>query len=148
MGLALAADFRVAEPSTRFVCSFARLAIHHGFGMSVTLPYVIGHQAALDLLYTGRTATAEEAHTLRLCDRLVPEGTLRAAAIELAGECAANGPVAVRAMRDTMRAGLRASVRDAAAREHSQQELCRATEDFDEGVRAARERRRPNFLGR
>ena len=54
LGLALAADFRVATPDSRFAANFALLGFHHGFGLTVTLPLVVGHQAAIDLLYTGR----------------------------------------------------------------------------------------------
>ena len=48
-GLTLAADFRVATPQTRFSCNFAKLAFHQGFGISVTLPRVVGQQRALEL---------------------------------------------------------------------------------------------------
>ncbi|GAA0636163.1 enoyl-CoA hydratase/isomerase family protein [Sporichthya brevicatena] len=147
-GLALAADFRVAGPSTRFRCNFARLGIHHGFGLTVTLPRVVGDQLALDLLCTGRTVDGEEALRIRLCDRLAPEGEVRQEAVALAAALAANGPIAVQAIRRTMRAGLRDAVRDATAREHSAQQLCRTTSDFAEGVHAASERREPRFLGR
>lgn len=53
LGLALAADFRVATPESRFHCNFSRLGFHHGFGVTVTLPAVVGQQRALKLLYTG-----------------------------------------------------------------------------------------------
>src|SRR5215467_7069153 len=54
LGLAMAADFRVAAPEARFAANFARLGFHHGFGLTVTLPAVVGRQHALELLYTGR----------------------------------------------------------------------------------------------
>lgn len=147
-GLALAADFRVAQPSTRFRCNFARLGIHHGFGLSVTLPRVVGDQLALDLLCSGRTIDGEEALRIRLCDRLAAEGELRQEAVSLAIALASNGPVAVRAIRRTMRSGLVDAVRDATAHEHAEQQACRTTHDFAEGVRAAKERRDPQFVGR
>ena len=54
LGLALSADFRVAAPEARFSANFARLGFHQGFGLSVTLPRLVGEQAAAELLYTGR----------------------------------------------------------------------------------------------
>ena len=54
LGLALAADFRIASPAARFAANFVQLGIHHGFGLSATLPRVVGEQVAMDLLYTGR----------------------------------------------------------------------------------------------
>ena len=54
LGLACAADFRVAEAGSQFAANFAQLGFHQGFGLSVTLPELVGRQAAADLLLTGR----------------------------------------------------------------------------------------------
>src|ERR1700749_2834553 len=61
LGLALVADFRVAGPSTRFIANFSRLGLHQGFGITVTLPAVVGTQRAQEMLYTGRAVAGEEA---------------------------------------------------------------------------------------
>ena len=53
LGLALSADFRVAAPAARFAANFARLGFHHGFGLRVSLPAIVGQQNALRMLYTG-----------------------------------------------------------------------------------------------
>ena len=148
LGLALSADLRVASPSSRFAANFARLGIHHGFGMTVTLPAAVGMQAALELLYTGRRVKGEEAHTLGLCDRLAAEDELRGAAHALAAEIAASAPLAVRSIRQTMRGDLPDRVRAATEREGAQQAPLFATDDFQEGVRATAERRTPRFTGR
>jgi len=148
LGLALSADLRVASPASRFAANFARLGIHHGFGLSVTLPAVIGMQAALELLYTGRRVKGNEAHALGLCDRLAPEQELRPQAHALAREIAASAPLAVRSIRATMRGDLAERVRAATEREHAEQSLLFATEDFAEGVHASAERREPRFNGR
>src|SRR2546423_1723299 len=60
LGVALAADFRVATPESRFAANFARLGIHHGFGVTVTLPLVVGQQRALEMLLTGVRLRGEE----------------------------------------------------------------------------------------
>jgi 2-(1,2-epoxy-1,2-dihydrophenyl)acetyl-CoA isomerase len=148
LGLALSADFRVASPSSRFAANFARLGIHHGFGLTVTLPAVVGSQAAFDLLYTGRRVKGEEAHSLGLCDRLAAERDLRASAHALAAEIAASAPLAVRSIRETMRGDLADRVRAATEREGAEQAELFATEDFREGVRATAERRAARFTGR
>jgi 2-(1,2-epoxy-1,2-dihydrophenyl)acetyl-CoA isomerase len=147
LGLALSADFRVAGPSSRFAANFARLGIHHGFGLTVTLPGAVGMQAALELLYTGRRVKGEEARALGLCDRLVDDDGLRGAAHALALEIAASAPLAVRSIRQTMRGDLAARVQAATEREHAEQAPLFATGDFDEGVRATAERREPRFTG-
>src|SRR5215218_4928071 len=80
LGLALAADFRVATPETRFSCNFARLGFHQGFGISATLPAVVGQQRALELMYTAADVRGDEALRIGLADRLVAADELRAAA--------------------------------------------------------------------
>jgi enoyl-CoA hydratase/carnithine racemase len=144
-GLAMAADFRVATPEARFAANFARLGFHHGFGLTVTLPLVAGHQVALDLLYTGRRVAGDEAAVLGLADRLVEPADLRAAARAFADEIAASAPLAVRSIRQTMRGDLATKVRDALARERGEQDRLTATSDWREGVAAMAERRPPNF---
>lgn len=146
-GLALSADFRVATSQSRFSANFARLAFHHGFALTVTLPAVVGRQAASDLLLTGRRVRGEQALALGLCDRLVDEDDLLAQAIAYAEELAAAGPLAVRSIRATLRRGLVEEVRLAMEHECAEQTRLRDTADFAEGVRAAAERRDPSFRG-
>jgi 2-(1,2-epoxy-1,2-dihydrophenyl)acetyl-CoA isomerase len=148
LGLACSADFRVASPAARFSANFARLGFHHGFGLTATLPAIVGQQHALDLLYTGRRVRGEEAARMGLCDRLVAAVELREAARALAAEIAASAPLAVRAIRGTMRAGLADRVRAATDREATEQDRLRQTRDWQEGVRASAERREPRFEGR
>jgi enoyl-CoA hydratase/carnithine racemase len=148
LGLCCSADFRVAAPEARFAANFAQLGFHHGFALSLTLPAIVGRQAALDLLYTGRRVAGAEALSLGLCDRLVDAGDLPAAAHELAAGIAASAPLAVRSIRATMRAGLVERVAAAMQHEAAEQDGLRGTADFAEGVRAMAERRRPAFEGR
>jgi enoyl-CoA hydratase/carnithine racemase len=147
LGLAMAADFRIASPESRFAANFARLGFHHGFGLTVTLPAAIGRQRALEMLYTGQRVPGEEALRIGLCDRLVPAGSLRDAAHALAAEIAISAPLAVRSIRETMRGDLAARVKAAAAREWAEQERLAMTDDFKEGLKATAERRPPRFSG-
>ena len=148
LGVALSADFRVGSPDSRFSANFARLGIHHGFGVTVTLPLAVGHQRALELLYTGVRVRGEQAHAIGLCDRLVAGDRLREEAVALAEEIAISSPLAVRAIRRTMRGDLAERIRAATAREAAEQAKLFPTEDFREGVAAAAERRPPRFSGR
>ena len=147
LGLALMPDFRGAAPEARFAANFARLGFHHGFGLSVTLPDVVGRQRAMELLYTGRRVRGEEALELGLCDRLAPLEELRATASELAREIALSAPLAVRSIRETLRGDLPERIRAATDRERVEQERLQKTKDFREGIRAMGERRTPNFSG-
>jgi enoyl-CoA hydratase/carnithine racemase len=148
LGLACSTDFRVASPDSRFSANFARLGFHHGFGLSVTLPPLVGQQRTLELLYTGRRIGGDEAHAMGLCDRLVPADALRAEATALASEIAESAPLAVRSIRETMRGDVASRVREATAREDAEQARLRKTADWAEGVRASAERRPPRFEGR
>lgn len=147
LGLACSADFRVAGPRSRFSANFARLGFHHGFGLTVTLPPIVGAQRCAELLYTGRRIGGEEAASIGLCDRLADDGAERQLATALAREIAASAPMAVRSIRETMRAGLAEAVRAATVREDREQARLRSTRDFAEGIAASSERRMPNFAG-
>lgn len=148
LGLALVADFRVVTPSTRFVANFARLGIHPGFGLTHTLPRVVGLQRAQRMFLTAAAVRGEEALEIGLADRLAGEEHLREAAKELAAEVAANAPLAVVSTRATLRRGLVESVRAHSEHEFAEQARLFRTEDHAEGVRAVRERRTGQFRGR
>jgi enoyl-CoA hydratase/carnithine racemase len=148
LGLAMAADFRVAAPEARFAANFALLGIHHGFALSVTLPAAIGQQAAMDLLYTGRRVSGEEAHALGLADRLAPPGQAREHARALAVQIADSAPLAIRSIRATMRGQLADLARAAMARERAEQEQLMQTADWKEGLAAVTQRRPASFTGR
>ena len=147
-GLALMPDFRIATPESRFSANFARLGFHHGFGLSVTLPRLVGQQAAMELLYTGRRIKGDEAQKLGLCDRLVPGDRLRDEAHSLAREIAISAPLAVRSIRETLRGDLAQDIRRATDREKAEQDRLQKTEDWREGTKAMSERREPDFKGR
>ena len=148
LGLSLVADFRVVAHEARFAANFVKLAFHPGFGLTHTLPRLIGAQKAADLFLTGRRVGGEEAVAIGLADRLAPLESLREAAHALAAEIAENAPLAVVATRATLRAGLAKAVRAATQHEAKEQAALRATADFAEGVRAVAERRPGNWQGR
>jgi len=147
LGLACAADFRVASPQSRFSANFAMIGLHHGFGLTVTLPAIVGQQRATELLYTGKRINGEQAERIGLADRVVGAEALRPTAHDLASEIASAAPLAVRAIRGTMRGGLADRIKAATDRELAEQQKLWPTADFAEGVKAAAERRPPKFQG-
>ena len=148
LGLAMVADFRIACPEARFAANFTRLGFHPGFGLTVTLPLVIGPTKAAMMFYTSRRVTGEEAHAMGLADVLVPQEDVRVAAMKFAAEIAENSPLGLIATRATMRGDLADRVRAATERELKEQTWLRKTDDFKEGVKATAERRPPSFTGR
>ena len=147
LGLALVADFRIVAPEARFAANFVKLGFHPGFGITHTLPRVIGEQRAAMMCLTGRRIKGDEALTWGLADKLVPLSELRAAALELAQEIALAAPLAVISTRATLRAGLAEAVKHQTDHELKEQTWLRATSDFAEGVRSVNERRAGVFTG-
>ena len=148
LGLALVADFRVSCAPARFSANFNRLGFHPGFGLSVTLPRLVGLQQAALMFYTGRRIGGDEALAIGLADVLVAPDQVRGAAVSLAQEIAGSAPLAVVATRQSLRLGLLDTLRNAVARESEAQNAQFKSEDFQEGVAAMAARRPPNFQGR
>ena len=148
LGLALVADFRISCPEARFSANFTRLGFHPGFGLSVTLPRLVGAQQAALLFYTGRRIGGEQALAIGLIDALVAQDQVRAEALKLATEIAGSAPLAVVSTRESVRRGLVDEIRAAVARESLAQNREFLSEDFKEGVAAMTARREPQFTGR
>jgi enoyl-CoA hydratase/carnithine racemase len=148
LGLAVSADFRVTCPEARFAANFTRLGFHPGFGLTVTLPELVGKNNAELIFYTSRRVTGEEAYRMGLANECVPQDQVRDAAMKLAQEIAECSPLGLLSTRATMRAGLADRVMTATTHELAEQTRLRATEDFKEGVKATEQRRVPNFRGR
>jgi|SRR6202034_3677823 len=148
LGLAMVGDFRVTCPEARFCANFTRLGFHPGFGLSVSLPAVIGPTKAALMFYTSRRVRGDEAHAMGLADVLVPQDQVRAASLSLAAEIAENSPLGLISTRATMRGDLADRVRAATEHELAEQTRLRKTDDFKEGVKAMAERRVPAFTNR
>jgi len=148
LGLAMVPDFRVACPETRFAANFTKLGFHPGFGLTTTLPELVGKNNAELIFYTSRRVTGEEATRMGLANVCVPQDQVRAEAMKLANEIAECSPLGLISTRATMRAGLADRVLAATNHELVEQNKLRVTEDFKEGVKATAERRVANFKGR
>tara|TARA_X000000368_G_scaffold368129_1_gene315906 strand:+ start:414 stop:1214 length:801 start_codon:yes stop_codon:yes gene_type:complete len=147
LGLALVADFRIGCESSKFSANFVKLGLHQGFGITHTLPRVIGQQQANRMLLSGNRLSGLEALEIGLIDGYVTTDKVRETSIELALEIAQNAPLAVQSVRETMRKGLAKQVSSITKHELSEQQRLRATDDAYEGIKAVSERRPGVFLG-
>ena len=147
LGLALVPDFRVVTPDARFSANFVKLGTHPGFGLTLTLPRLIGSQKAAILMYTGRRLNGEQALTWGLADELVDRVQLRGRAVGLAAEIAEAAPLAVASTRAMLRHGLVSAFRKQTSHEAAEQTRLAQTADCREGVRAVAERRLGRFIG-
>jgi len=144
--LALCCDLRVAAESARIAFSEARLGLMADVGGSVRLTRLVGPARAADLLLTTRVVPPPEALAMGLVNRLAAEGGALDAALALAAEIAASGPLAVRAALRVVRATA-AGESDAVAFERELDEASRliVAGEVLEGVAAFMEKRKPRW---
>lgn len=147
LGLAVAADFRVAGPQARLSGNFVRLGFYPGFGLTTTLPRLIGVQRAQWMLLSGERVKPEAALAMGLVDRVAGEHDLIDTAFAMARDIAAGAPLAIEAIRAGLNEGFAEAVVASMAREHARQSALRATADYAEGVAAVFERREARFTG-
>lgn len=145
LGLALSADFRVACHEARFAANFAKLGFHPGFGSSITLPRVVGVQKAMDMLFTARRVTGEEAFKIGLADKFCSKDKILEEAEQLAMEIASSAPMAVESIRSTLRGNLADQIEQIVDWELSEQVRLQKTEDFKTGIAASLSRETPQF---
>ncbi|MAW27509.1 MAG: enoyl-CoA hydratase [Gammaproteobacteria bacterium] len=147
LGLAVMADFRIVCPDTRMTANFVKLGFTPGFGLTHTLPRLIGIQKANLIFFTGRRIDGQIAMEWGLGDIFTDTSDVRSAAIRLAEEITENAPLAVVSLREQVRPGLAQAVKDTTDIEGREQLRLQKTADHKEGVKAVSERRSGNFIG-
>ncbi|QSR25734.1 enoyl-CoA hydratase [Nocardioides aromaticivorans] len=144
--MALACDIRYAARGARMGVPFTKLGIHPGMAGTYLLPDVVGPAAARDLFLTGRLVDADEALGLGLVSRVLePEGFLDEV-LAVAEGIAGAAPIATRLTKRALQRR-HASIETALEWEGLAQPVTLATEDLLEGIRAAQEKRAPQFRG-
>jgi enoyl-CoA hydratase len=143
-----ATDIRVAAESATFGIFEARRGLFPLGGSTVRLVRQIPHTVAMELLLTGRPVTAEEALRVGLIGHVVPDGTALGKALEIAGLICGNGPLAVEAIKRSVRAADGLPEDEALKRELEIGQPIFATEDAEEGSRAFAEKRPASFQRR
>jgi enoyl-CoA hydratase len=146
--VALACDVRIAAENATFGFPEVGLGILPGMGGTQRLPRLVGPALAKELIFTGRRIGAEEAREIGLVNRVVGQGEALDAAMELAAEISANGPLAVRHAKAATNRALDVDLVSGLEYEADQFALLFATEDAREGMNAFGEKRKPKFEGR
>lgn len=141
----LAADIALGEPGTRIVFPHQRLAIPPDGGLSYILPRIVGVRKALEITLTAATIEAEEAVSLGLLSRIVSADCLQDEALAVARRLSAAPQGAVRSARALIRTSLDRGLQEQLMAERDAVADAAASEDFEEGVRAFIEKRRPEF---
>jgi enoyl-CoA hydratase len=146
--LALACDLRYAAAGARLGVPFVKLGMHAGMAGTHLLPEVVGQAHARDLLLTGRVVDADEALRLGLVSRVLDPETFRDEVLEIAAGVAGTAPIASRLTKLALLDGGHADLESALQWEALAQPITLATEDLQEGIRASKEKRAPQFRGR
>ena len=148
LALALACDLRIAGASARLVTAFVKVGLSGDFGGSFFLTRLVGTAKARELYFTGRPVDAEEAQSLGLVNRIVPDDALVDVTMELARSLAQGPQVALSLMKRNMNCAESAGLAELLDMEATNMVQAARTEDHREAARAFVEKRAPIFTGR
>jgi enoyl-CoA hydratase/carnithine racemase len=146
--IALACDLRYASSQAKLAANFAKLGISSGMGGLYWLTKLTGPAVAAELLFTGRSLSAEEARTLGLVNEVFPPEELEARVLEIAKQIAANAPEALKILKKGVQLAVTANLEEIITYESHGQAKTFATQDLIEGVEAIKTKRAPHFRGK
>jgi enoyl-CoA hydratase/carnithine racemase len=148
--LALAADIRIAGRSARMNCAFIKLGLGGcDIGTSYFLPRLVGVSVASELILTGRFIGAERALMTGLVSELAEDDQLDAAAEPFIDAMRNASPIGLRLSKECLNMAVDAgSIEQVIAMEDRNQVLCSRSEDFDEGISAFLQKRKPVYTRR
>ena len=146
--VALACDLVVAAEHATFALPEPKRGIYAGGGGVHRLPRQLPLKLAMEFLLTGRAMTANEAQSMGLVNRVVPDAELDEAVDELLDEILACAPLSIQATKQAAMRGLELPLTKALRAEYPAVATMRASDDAREGPRAFAEKRPPNWTGR
>jgi enoyl-CoA hydratase len=145
--VAMACTLRLATDNARFGQPEVKLGVIPGFGGTQRLPRLVGKGRALQVILTGETIDAREAHRIGLINEVIEIGRLIARAEEILHQIASNAPLAVRLSMEAVNRGLEAGQATGLSLESALFAICASSQDKREGTAAFLEKRSPKFKG-
>lgn len=146
--IALACDIRIASENAKFGLPEVRVGMFSGGGGTQRLPRLIPAGIAAEMIFTGKMVDAQEAYRIGLVNKVVALNKLMPAARELAEAICQAGPLAVRTAKEAMIRGMSMSLEEGLQLESTLIPTVVFSVDFEEGIAAFVERRKPKFEGR
>ena len=146
--LSLACDIMIAAENAVFWLPEVKTGLCPGGGGTQRLPRTIPLRLAAEMLFTGKTIKAAEAYRIGLVNKVVPLADLMPEAFKMAETICEAGPVAVRTAKELMYRGLSMSLEEGLQLEDDLERYVMSTEDFNEGIAAFLEKRRPEYKGK
>jgi enoyl-CoA hydratase len=146
--LVLACDIVIAADSAKFGQPEIRVGVIPGCGGTQVLPRLIGEKRAKELIFTGRTITAEEALGFGIVNQVVPLAELREATEKFVGDLLRNSPAILKLAKLAINKSLETPLSVGMSYERDLFALCFGTDDQKEGARAFLDKRKPTYSGR
>lgn len=146
--MALGCDIRVASENARFGLPEVKVGMFPGGGGTQRLPRIIPPNIAAEMIFTGRMLDSQEALNIGLINRVVPLDDLMKTAMEISGRICEAGPLAVRTAKEAMIRGMSLGLEEGLRLETTLTPRVVYSRDFEEGIKAFKEKRKPEFKGK
>ena len=148
--VAFACDLIIAAPSATFAVTPARLGVPYNVSGMLTFLNACSLRIVKEMAFTARPVSAERAESLGIINHMVPVGRLEPFTYELAREIAENAPLSISVMKEQLRmlAGAHPMSPRRFERVQGLRRIVYDSEDYSEGIRAFKEKRKPKFTGR
>lgn len=148
--VAMACDILVATPDATFAITPAKLGVPYNLGGLMTLINMIPLPVVKEMLFTAQPLPAEQAFNFGIINYIKPADEIEKFVFDIAANIGKNSPLSISVMKDALRllSSAHAVTPDLFERIQGMRRIVYDSEDYREGIRAFREKRKPQFLGR
>lgn len=146
--LAMACDLRIASENAKLGQPEVNVGLIPGWGGTQRLPLLVGKGKAKELIFTGKRIDAKTAEQLGLVNKVVPLEQLKSAVEELISELTNKPPIAIELAKHLINSSTETDLKMGLKNEAEAFGVLTSTEDFNEGVTAFLEKRKPQYKGK
>ncbi len=146
--LAISCDLRIASENAKVGQPELNVGLIPGWGGTQRLPRLVGRGIAKELIFTGKMIDAETAKQLGVLNKVVPPDQLKSVVKELAAELMTKPPIGIQLAKQLINSSIETDLTKGLVQEAQAFGVLASTEDFDEGVAAFIEKRKPQYKGK